>query len=680
MDKGIEAKFEIVQEQRRVKDVASARSIHNRFVQDNTLRSRNMSEVRNQLEGGRPYDQSVLDSQGRGQDANVNFGDSQAARDRTLLPYWKLVHDVPHTISTEIESNTPQSDKYQVAFAEAFDQFLKDWGAGYKIEFMNMAKNFVDFGPGVAMWPTYDSPRFAAVNTQRIYFPRNARMNPDSWDVITMVRDVSASELYIKIKDKNASKSSKDAGWNEEALKQVIFNTMGGNINRDARDYSRWADQLVQNDITVASIFEPLQLVWMYVRQFDGKIGCYVFTQQANCDEFLFENDNYCEDWHELLGCVWYDTGVDSLVHSIKGFGIKNHHFACLLNRLKGRMVDGAGASFSMNFQRSEDVPDESPPIENYGAFNILPPGITQVNVYPQIQQGMQVIEALSQNQAENNSLYRQQNQQLVQKSDTATQANILASMSGELTESSASLFLAQVGESIFTEIFRRLRKKGNTDPDAKKFVKRLKEKGVPDEIIHETTVRVMCSANAGMSSPMVRTQKYQQMLGMINLPGVNARWIIEQYIANVLGSHAVNKAMLAEGQQSNPQQRRQAMIENSLFGQGMELPVDPADAHFEHAEEHLKVLAPIAQQYQQTQQLTPDQKSGLVIGIEHCGQHMALLQNDETMKAQFQQVKPIFAQIQSIARGVLMEIQRQQQEAQLQQGGQMPPGAMPPQ
>ena len=655
--------FQIADNQRRIRDVASARAIYDRFVLDSSLRIRTINEVRAQLEGGLPYDQSKLEAQGAGWQTNVNFGDAQAARDRTLLPYWKLVHDVPHKIAVDIDTVNPNSDRWSVAISEAFDDFLADWGADYFTQYMSFAKNFVDFGPGVVQWEDYDSPRFSAVNVQRIYFPKNARMSPSQWDVVAMVRDVSPSELYLRIKDQKARKTSKDAGWNLDAVEEAIYQSMYGNSKRDPRDMTRVQDDIVQNDVTVASIFEPLQLVWLYVRQFTGEIGCYVFTRQGGVEDFLFENESYCEDFRRLLGVVWYDTGTDGLVHSIKGFGIKNCAYSKLLNRMKSRMVDSATMSFGINFQRGEEMPDEAPPIENYGPVNVIPNGLTQVGIYPRLQEGMAVIETLSQNQAENNALYRQQQQSLIQKSDTATQANILAGMSGELTEASASIYLSQVGENVFSECVRRLRRKGNTDKDAKAFVRRLREKRVPDEIIFDVEVRVRTAATAGLSSPMLRAQKAQAMLGMMNIPGVNGRYWLEQYIANNFGSQAVTKGLLPEGAQSNPQQRRAALLENMAFGQGTPLPVDQADAHFEHAEEHLKPMEVIAGQFMQTQQISPEQGAALLIGIEHTGQHMAMLKQDNTQADKFQALWPAFSQIQTIAKGVIQFLQQQQQE-----------------
>ena len=77
-------------------------------------------------------------------------------------------------------------------------------------------------------------------------------------------------------------------------------------------------------------------------------------------------------------------------------------------------------------------------------------------------------------------------------------------------------------------------------------------------------------------------------MLSLSNMPGINQRYWLEQYIAYTWGSNAVEKGMLPEGQNSAPYERKMAMIENAQFGQGLQLPVDQGEAHFEHCEEHL--------------------------------------------------------------------------------------------
>lgn len=649
-----------------MKDVASARQIYNKFVIDNAQRSQTFAMVRNQLEGGRPFDPQLLKDQGASWQTNVNFGDAQASRDRTLLPYWKMVNDVPHKAAFTIRVNSPKVDEYQVAMAEAYDDYLVDRGAAYQIEFMNFASNFVNFGPGIVQWRDKMDPRWSCVNVQRIYFPKNGRMNPDEWDVVALVADMSPSELYIKVKDKASKKRSEYQGWNIKAVEKAIAQFKDGTTWPNPYDATRWQDMYTNNDIYVTSQFQPLQLVWLFVRKFDGSISAQVFTQQGGIEEFLFEDENYAEKFRQILGPVWYDTGSDSMIHSIKGFGVKNFYFSLLVNRMKSRFVDAGTFSLGINFQRDqENVPDEAPPIENYGPMTVFPTGMKQLSVYPQIQQAASMIGLLEGNRDKNNSLYRDQQQSDIADTDTAKQAEILASMQADATQASASIFLAQYGENVIAEEVRRLRTRGNTCEDAVKWVKRLKAAGVPEEIIFITEgidVIVTTGANAGLASPAMRTQAFKEGMALSQLPGVNGMWFLKNFLANRYGSNAVKpgNALMPEGAQSQPAQRREAKIENASFGQGMELPVAPEDAHFEHVQEHLAVAVPVAQKYRATGQVSPEEASALIITLEHAGQHMQYLSQDETMKAQFQQVNGPFREAQSVARGILMQSNKQ--------------------
>lgn len=662
-------------DERRIKDVESARSIYNRLLNDNVLRSATFARVRNQLEGGRPFDPEFLAEQGAEWQTNVNFGDSRAARDRTLLPYWKMVNDVPHRIAVTIQTSTPHNEIYQQAFAQCFDEFLDDWGADYFIQYMNMAENFVNFGPGMMHWPDPDSPRAKSINVQRVLFPKNARMSPDEWDIIAFTQDMSPSDLYKKVRNKRIEKTNEYAGWNTAAIKKTITTFKGGNYQLGSMDYTRWQDILVNNDIATSTPFEPIPIVWMFVRQFNGKIGCYVFCNQGGVNEFLFRNEKYAEDFRKIIGCVWYDTGTDSMIHSIKGFAVKNYYFSSLLNRTKSRIVDGATMALGMNFQRDDaNIPDEAPPIENYGPVTIFPPGMTQMNMAPNLTYGLSVVEMLDSNAASNNSLYREQQQQ-IEQTDTATQAKILAAMQSETSAASASIYLSQVAENLFTPMFATLRRKGNTNPDAVAFQKRLREMQVPDEVIYDARVRVKTGAHAGLANPALRAQKFQEGMALRGMPGINTRWFLENFIATTFGASAVNKALLPEGSIGNPSQVNEATVENMMFGQGQPMQVIPEDDHFVHLQVHLEPLRQLAGMAQGGQQLSPEQLTALTIGVEHASGHMQYLSQDQTMKQQFMQIRPIFAQVQSVTRGLLAEQARQQRE-QFQPGAAGQPGA----
>lgn len=666
--------FAQAEDGRRVKDVDGARSIYNRLVTDNAERFSQISHVRNQLEGGRPRNQAELEANGSGWETNVNFGDAQASCNRTLIPYWKMVNDVPHAAAFTIPSNAPQAENWQVSFAECYDEFLEDWGEDYKQQFMRMCSNFVKFGPGVMQFCD-QNPRYKSVNVTRMLFPKNCQMSMDQWEVVALTRDMASTELYSYVRTKKDEQESAYAGWNTDVVKATIVQAMDGGTNPDYRDYTRYQDMLVNNDISVTTPFSPVTVIWLYVKRFDGKIGCRAFTQTASAglDDFLYKDDDCGETFDQLFSACWYDTGTEGMVHSIKGFGVKNYHFSALINRVKSRAVDAGTLGMGMNFQyEGTNEPDETPPIENYGCFTLFPTGIKQVPIYPPFQTATSLMAMLQNNQSENNSLYRQQNEQIAE-SDTATQANLLATMQGQLSEASASLFLAQYSQCIAEQV-RRLRIKGSKNDDAINFQRRLKERGVPDEVIFKKEIRVRTGANSGMANPALRAQKFQEGLALMNRPGVNGRFFLEGFIAERFGAHAVNKALLPEGADSNPIQRRNAIQENADFGQGVMLQAAAPDAHVEHIEEHLKPAAGIVNAFKQTGQVSPEQASTLAITMEHTGQHMAFLEKDETQKDKFRALVPDFRIVQSVARGILTQMSQQ-----ATQGGQPPQSGVAP-
>jgi len=650
---------------RRFSTVSDARSIFDTWKQDNAQRASSFVAVRNQLEGGRPKDPAALKRNGTEWETNINFGDSQAMRDRVLLPLWKAVHGAPHAVSVTVDSNSPDSGRWQTAFEEGFDYALDMLGQEYIIQFMRACKNLIDFGGGPIYWEDKNAIGFRAINLQRMYFPRNTRMNMSSWEAIGIVDDISASELWQHVKSNDATEKSESVGWNTKAIKEAIVYS-SGNHDWDGLDFTRYADQLVNNDAAVSSKWAPLDLAIIYIKQFDGKIAKYIFPERSgSTKDFIYKNEKYADSWEEIFGVVWYDTGVDAMVHSVKGFGVKNYHHSMLINRMRCKIVDSASFALSLNFKKSDGMPDETPPVECYGTVNIFPKELEQIPNYPQFSQGFQILQMLEQNQSQNNSLYNQQNRQ-VAESNTATQAKILAMQEGEVTEASMALFLAQVGESYFGRMMRRLRMRDNPDPIAVAFIQCLVDKGVPLDVIFTVKLRVKCGTSAGMANPIFRGQTIMEMAQYAaGRPGFNTRWLDEQVVSNKLGSQAVSKALLPAGVDSEPEQRRQAMIENLAFGQGAPLPIGPSDAHAEHIDEHLKPTEAAINQFKQNGQYDQARLSADVLATEHSGEHLTMLANDETRKPQFIVLKARLTGVQSILRGIISRVQQMQSGSQ---------------
>lgn len=666
---------EISETDRRIKDATSAREVYKKFFKANETRAKTMVQTRNQLEGGRPMDPATLERNGEAHRTNINFRDSEAAFNRTYLPYWKMVHDVPNKIAPSVQSSAPDSDKWGKAIAESFDLFLDDWGSDYFFQFMLFTYDFVKFGPGYVQWSDADSPRFEHARTEFVLLPKRAKANINSWEIVTIEGEMTVSDLWAKIRTKKQVSRSEYVGWNVKAVKAAIkLARQNSGQQTGSDDWARIQDEIVSNDLRMCEEWAPLPIVRMFVRDFSGKICCYVFTKDEGVKDFLFETDEYADEMKHAIAGIFYDVGVNGLVHSIKGFALKNYHLAMLTNRVKSRIIDSATMALSMNFIETEDLPDEAPPVQNYGGVNVFPKGLTQIGVYPQLQQGMAVTDLLERNAAENNYIYRESRQEIAD-SQTARQATILANLAEEIGTATASLYLSQIGESIFAECYRRLIRPSD-DVDAAKFKKRLNERGVPLKVIAQLgatedkriDVTIKTGANPGTAGAALRDMIMKELLGMINMPGVNRRWIQEQYIANKLGSQAVGKALLPEGVDSEPAQRRLAMMENSNFGQALPLPVDPSDAHYAHADEHLKPLEAIIGMFKQRQQINPEQVVALQVSLPHVEQHLSYLKQDDTQKDAYKDAWARFSNTASVTVGIMAKLRKSQQQQQQQQ------------
>lgn len=650
--------------ERRIKNVESARSVYNAFARDNRKRLSVFAQVSNQLEGGRPRDPAQLERNGESWQANVNFGDASASYDRIYLPYWKMAHDVPNKIATTVHTQSPDGDRWAKAMSESYDLFLDDWGSDYFCQFMLFTADFVKFGPGYVNWPDGSTPRFRHTRVESILFPKRTKSNPDTWTVVAIEDELTVSDIWDKLRTPQRSNRASYAGWNRKALQRALAlmsdASAGAATSND--DFTRLQDEIVSNDIALSCQWAPLEIVRLFVKEYSGDICCYIFAKNDEVKDFLYESKTFAKSFRNIIGPVFYSLGRGGLIHTIKGFAVKNYYFSMLINRMKSLTMDAGIMAMAMNFQRTGEAPDEQPPIENYGSVNIFPPGLSQMTIYPQLAQGQAIVEMLERNQSENNAMYREQRQQ-IQDTDTATQANLLASMANEMGTATNSIYLAQLGENLHSECFRRLRQKGSTDPDAVKFVRRCRERGVPLNVIHDAEVTVKTGASASTANAMVRDAIFRELMPLASTPGFNGRWIRENYVANKLGAQAVSKALLPEGAESEPMARKMAIVESSLFGQGIPLPVDPNEAHFEHIDEHLKPMEQVVMAFKKTQKISPEQAVLLVTSAPHVEQHLQFLRQDETRRGAYKAVWSRFSLVTSITNGIAAKLQKGQSQ-----------------
>lgn len=661
------------QQNRRIGSVSDARQLFVQLEFENQLRAQSWAQVRNQIEGGRPFDPAQLQRNGELWRTNVNFRDAEAAFLRAKIPYWKKVHEVPRIVSVTLHSKAPMADQWGMMMAENFNRFIDDWGADYQKNFMCFIGDFVKYGPGYVMWEDVRKCRYKHVSAIQMRFPKRTKANVDDWELVGVRREMTVTQLLEKVRDAKAKKDSKEAGWNETAILEAIQMAAPGPSNTRFLDPNYWQDMLISNDLVIGGIWPTIIVVDLFAKEHDGQIRHFIFTEKADVGEYLYCNYEEADSFRQIFGTCFYDTGENGLIHTVRGFAVKNYYYMTTVNRTKCRIVDGATFAMSLNFTRDSNTVDESPPVEAYSAVNVFPTGMTQLQFYPQLQEAKDVLAMLQQNENENNYSYSDEGaQQNIAKAQTKGQGDLIAAMASEQDTASDALYLAQMGSNIFTETMRRLCLKGSDDEDAKNFQKRCKDDGVPDDALFKIERTVKTGASPNMASPAMRSQIGMQLMQMIYPnPQANKPWILEFVTNNLLGTELAAQALLPPGAQSDPGQVREAMMENGDLAQGMPLPVAPEDNHAVHADTHLKPLEMAAQASQQGQQLTPDHMVAFQFALPHIAQHLQALSQDETKKPEFKQLKARTMAVESVARGLMTRL------AQSHQAGKGPQGAM---
>lgn len=676
-------------QQRRIANCGQARDLFNQLQRENQLRAQSFAQIRNQIEGGRPFDPATLRRNGEEWRTNVNFNDARAAFLRARASYWKMVHEVPRKIAVTVHSMAPDAYKWGVAMAEAFDRFLDDWGADYMHQFEGRINDLVMFGPSYAMWEDGITPRYKCAQSIQMLFPKRSKANADDWELVGLRREMTADQLIAKVRDDGSSELSAKAGWNPAMVQQAIKLAAPQAVQSRLLDPNYWQDLIVANDLVIGGVWPPIAVVDIWAKSRDGKIQHYIFTEKNDVGDYLYESQDEAENFKQIFGAVFYNFGSNGLIHAIKGFGVMNYYYATIINRMKCKAADAVGMGMSLNFTKDDDAPGETPPVENYSFVNIFPKGLQQLTIYPQLQPAMELMGSLQQNQNENNYTYSDAGtQQNIASTDTKGQAELIASISSEGESAQASIYLAQEGGNVFAEIFRRLLL-NRGDPDAKKFRQRCKELGVPDEVLAEKIEKtVKTGASASMASPAVRARIADQLMATIYpLPGSNKRAIEEFKVANLTGAEGVSTFLLPPGVDSEPRIIREARGENDDLARGVMLGdpptfgVDPSDDHAVHAEQHLLPMEAIVQQAQQGQnpqqqpgqpvnppaQITADHLNALAMVIPHTQAHLDYLATDNTKAAIYKQLNARLRNVENVARGMVSRLARVSRNAQTQ-------------
>jgi hypothetical protein len=669
--------------ERRIRDAATARSLFLKLRTASLVRREKWMQVQNQLDGAPPFSAKQLMELGQNWRCNVNFRDAASTMEQVLISYWRLLHDTTNLAAvTYLTPEDPNAEKWEQTFQQAFNRFIDDWGPDYVRNYLLFSQNHVAYGVGVAFWNDKFTPRWEAVRLGDVEVPTRSKASVEKLSLIAVRQEMEIDYLWELVRTEENKAMARKRGWNPDAIEALLvreFVKQEGNVSTPITGHDVLELQRLMRDnaLGVTTGHDPVKLVHLFVKDYDAKISRMIFAEmQEHQNDFLFDDtgsESRPTSMSEVMAAIFFDAGNGDW-WGTKGFGVKNFQLATVQNRLKSRAVDRTLLD-GLNFRDLSEGGRETVPITTIGPFNFLPKDVEQIPSYPTGRSILETIELLDSQSSFNNSRYRDQSR-TIEQTDTATQANILANLQSQVDVANATLYLRQVARNLFAEQFRRLRMRGNPDPDAKAFRKRcVEEMGMPEKVFHDGEIALRTGADPGAANLAVQGQKALEAMA---LPEANKRWCQEKYIAATFGAQAVGKALNPVDATSDVKSVRLALMENSDMGEGNPLPVDPQDNHSAHAPQHLMPIEVIVDAFAQTGRIDPNGLIALQNAIPHLEAHFEYLKQDKLQEQLFKELWPRFTAAKSGAEGVFRMVERMQQNVQ-QGGSPTPPGGMDP-
>ena len=664
----------LTSDEKRIKDADSARTMYTKYRADSDQRRIGLARIMNQLNGGRPFDDADLIKNGQGWRCNINFRDASSTLEQVLVSYWRLLHDSTNLAAVTIHTASPNSDAWRAIFEDNFNRFTEDWGDVYVRNYLLFSANHLTTGIGSVFWNDAKSPRWESIRVGNLDTDSEALADVQSLEVVAIRQPYTISRLWDRLRTPAKQKASEALGWNTEELRKLLWHQLHGSQNPLNNDYLEVEDRIRNNSYGISSTAGPITLVHLFVKEFDGKISTYIFSASQTESGYLFDNSgkaNRPDDMRQMLGCVFFEAG-NGQFWGVKGFGQKNYQISTILNRLKSRAVDRTLLD-GLNFIDKSEGGLSQMPVTNIGPFNLLPPGLEQIPSYPTGTVILQTIGMVESGQNNNNARYRDQSTQIA-NTDTARQATILATLQSQVDVANATLYLTQIARNLFSEQFRRLRLRGNTDIDAVNFRKRcVDEGGMDPDFFYDAEISLRTGADPGAASVALQGEKAKELLQFSGDANVNSRWAWEKYISANFGSSAVKRALNPVDALGDIAAQRLALMENSDFGEGNQLPVAPTDNHVAHIPAHLKPLSVIVHTNQQSGKIDPNAVLALHNVIPHLEEHFNFLKQDVTKKQYYQQLFNEYSQLKNGAVSILKQVERMHNDAQQ-------PGFVPPQ
>lgn len=663
----------------RLKDMQSAHAIYVRVKDADDASSENRASFQAMFGGEPPYNDSDLVNTGQGFRTNINFGEAANLLEQAQSAYVDMLHSVETLMTVKVTKGEPAARvKYEEIIAEELSRTIRNWPR-FNYSFLENCRNFIADGISICYFENELDWKWRVVSLADFVFPRKTQASEGDLEVAFCRRGYLAHQLYSFIRDEKVAKA---AGWNVPVVRAAISEAAKASENNYG-DWEALQVELKNNDLYCSADSAEIDVIHMWVQEFDQTVSHYMFRADGEGGDFLYKKPSRFTSMEQALVFFTYGIGTNGYYHGIRGLGYKIFPQIQVSNRLNGQVIDSAMLASSLMVQPQSEEAAEDMSLIYYGPYAVITPGLKVIErVAPNLSQSVLPILNNMSNQIQAKSGQYTQNAladtREKTKFEVATQLESIA----KLSVTSMNLFYEPWGR-LLREVARRLTRKdyGSREPGGREALecrKRCELRGVPAEVFFSLDVDLTKAVRAvGAGSQAARQLVFSDLDSMASSMDPQGRnTYLRERLATRVGWENVDKyvAPVEDGRPTDDD--RFAELENKIMvSSQLPVTVRPNDLHIVHLRQHIpemdRIVAAVDKGETQIAQATPM----LALLHAHSSDHLSLASGDASAGPELPAMIQRIQQLGEIVYNGVEHIQRLQRE---QASAPAQPGAAP--
>lgn len=604
----------------RLKNARHAQNIVSVYVNASLERNRKNAAFQGQIDGNPPYRQSVLIREGRRHDPNVNFLGAEGMRNTALVPYFDLFSGSRRFV--QIKTEFPEDDErlrsqYSRIISKEYTRMLKRWSNHTNV-MQAMLTDFVTFGKGFLMWETLGSWRCTHVPYYRALVSDGTTIDLDKVELVIVLQDWTISELYGKIRNK---KAATDGGWDVEntmsALCCAVPKTIPGNdfvdsiaVQQAIRDDDMYVSQMSSSVPTATLFVKEYDGKWSecIVRRYDVKEGDRYDPAKAKDDKregFLFESRKNKESILDSIVPFFFKVS-DKTWNGASGIARTIYSANHAQNRLYSTQLGAVFLRNSLVLQPRQALDKNRLNLMQVGPVTWIPEGcdVHQGTFLGDIASTIQIGRELSSVLQQNTGIYMPMMEKGPGNPKTASQFQTELAQATVVSTAGVDNYYTQQ-DRFYQAQWKRVVKPGSGSGEAEKearlFLKRCKDQGVPQEALDKIESIAAWRA-IGNGSVAKRQETLQGFMSLYPLLGLNGKQNLMQDVIETAGSESMVERYMPKEDWENVanDQKWAANMENVAFKVGGKVEWTPSQNNVVHATTHMEAAGEAAASLEQ--------------------------------------------------------------------------------